>query len=338
MIPLHTAHLLPLNPADPSHIRALAEIWNVACGPDLPITEHLAAFNLRAAPGLTQAGWLLVDDNWAQGVVLASYLDGYPLLASPAAGWIDALAVAPAAQRQGHGARLLHTAEAWLHAGGRTHITLGGSLRPFAPALPTELDTAPFFHRHGYTSPPSHQATLVATPSPSHPLIYDLSANLSVYQPPPPPPPPAAARPAAPRDRAALLAFLAREFPGRWHYEAELFLDHDAGRLADFMLLWTERGLDGACLLTFEDSTRPIARYYPYPLPRPWGQLGSIGVSASLRGQGYGSLLLDASLRRLHATGVNGCVIDWTNLLTFYGRFGFTPLRTYTPLTRTLAP
>ena len=89
------------------------------------------------------------------------------------------------------------------------------------------------------------------------------------------------------------------------------------------MLLWTEAGVQGACLLTFPDSVRPIERYYPYSLPKPWGQAGSIGVSASLRGQGYGSYLLDASLRRLHDNGINGCVIDWTDLLHFYGRFGF---------------
>jgi hypothetical protein len=69
MIPLHTAQLLPLDPADPAHLRALVEIWNHACGPDLSITASFAAHNLRPAPGLTQAGWLLVADNWDQGFV-----------------------------------------------------------------------------------------------------------------------------------------------------------------------------------------------------------------------------------------------------------------------------
>lgn len=100
------------------------------------------------------------------------------------------------------------------------------------------------------------------------------------------------------------------------------------------MLLWTKAGVQGACLLTFPDSARPIERYYPYSLPKPWGQAGSIGVSASLRGQGYGSYLLDASLHRLHDNGINGCVIDWTNLLHFYGQFGFQPLRHYAMLTK----
>ncbi|MCB0022588.1 MAG: GNAT family N-acetyltransferase, partial [Caldilinea sp.] len=121
----------------------------------------------------------------------------------------------------------------------------------------------------------------------------------------------------------------------RWRYEAEAFLA-DGGRLSDYMLLWTERGVDGCCLLTFPDSMRPMERYYLYRLPKPWGQLGSIGVSADRRGHGYGAALLDAGLRRLHDNGINGCVIDWTGLVDFYARFGFERYRSYTMLARSL--
>jgi GNAT superfamily N-acetyltransferase len=326
MIPLHTSQLIPLDPANPVHVRAIAEIWNVACGDELAITEHFAACNLRPAPGMTQQGWLLVDDNWAQGFVLASFLDGYPAVAAPTQGWIDALAVAPAAQRQGVGRGLLAAAEAWLHEHGRTRISVGSSLRVFAPGVPVELGTASFFVRHGYTD----------LDSAGHPrLAYDVAADLSAYR------PPAdlhevrgAARPAQRGQEELLYGFLRQEFPGRWYYEAKLLLEHDEARISDYMLLWTENGVQGACLLTFPDSTRPIERYYPYSLPKPWGQAGSIGVSASLRGQGFGMHLLDASLRRLHDNGINGCVIDWTNLLHFYGRFGFAPLRSYSMLTK----
>ena len=79
----------------------------------------------------------------------------------------------------------------------------------------------------------------------------------------------------------------------------------------------------------FGDSVAPIERYSPYRLPRPWGQLGIIGISADRRGQGLGAALLDAGLRRLHNNGVNGCIIDWTDLVDFYAKFGFTPHRAY---------
>ena len=119
-----------------------------------------------------------------------------------------------------------------------------------------------------------------------------------------------------------------REFGGRWRYECEEFLRNN-GRISDYILLWSERGVDGCCQLRFEDSSSPLERFYPYRLPRPWGQLGSIGVSADRRGRGYGALLLDGGLRQLREHGVAGCVIDWTGLLDFYGKFGFKPYREY---------
>jgi GNAT superfamily N-acetyltransferase len=325
MIPLFSDQLIALDPANPAHVRAMVEIWNFACGEELAITERFAAFNLRPAPGVTQRGWLSVADNWVQGFVLAGFVDGYPKLLATEQGWIDALIVAPAAQRQGLGSRLLSAAETWLRQHGRTQVRIGGGLRPFAPGVPVELGTAPFFVRHGYSDLNSSGEAQV---------IYDLAADLSDYR------PPAtlreiraAVRPAQRGQEELLLGFLHREFPGRWHYEAELFLQ-EGGRTGDYMLLWTEEGVQGACRLTFPDSARPIERYYPYSLPKPWGQAGSIGVSAALRGQGLGAYLLDAGLRRLHDNGINGCVIDWTSLLDFYGRFGFQPLRSYLELNK----
>ncbi len=324
MIPLQATNLTPFDAANPGHIRAVVEIWNMACGQALSISPRFVAFNLRPSAGVTRQGWLAVADNWVQGFVLASFVDGYPQIASAAQGWIDALVVAPAAQHQGLGRRLLTTAEGWLHQHGRTSITVGANLRPFAPGVPAELAAASFFVRHGYTE-------LDAAGEPE--IVYDLAADLATYTPPPTlREVAAAARPAQHGQEEQLLAFLAAEFPGRWHYEAEQFLQQDGGRISDYMLLWTDAGVQGACLLTFPDSVRPLERYFPYSLPKPWGQAGSIGVSAALRGHGCGSYLLDAALRRLHDNGINGCVIDWTTLLTFYARFGFAPLRSYLKL------
>jgi predicted N-acetyltransferase YhbS len=69
---------------------------------------------------------------------------------------------------------------------------------------------------------------------------------------------------------------------------------------------------------------------------RPWGQLGPIGVSKDVRGKGYGGCLLDASLLHLHMRGIRGCVIDWTDLVNFYGKFGFKPYREYAMLGKEL--
>ncbi len=197
-------------------------------------------------------------------------------------------------------------------------------MRPFVSGVPSELAVEAFFHHRDYVEHPFGS------------VVWDVARDLSGYETPATVREvPGAVRPAQPRDEQALLGFLATEFPGRWRFECEQFLQ-DGGRVSDFMLLWTNSGVTGFCRLTFEDSLWPIERYYPYRLPRPWGQLGPIGVARSVRGQGFGAAVLDAGLRRLRDNGVNGCVIDWTSLLEFYGKFGFRPYRQYVRLTKGL--
>ncbi len=232
-------------------------------------------------------------------------------------GWIDALAVAQPFQRQGIGRELLTHATQWLAAQGCSGASVGGSLRPFVPGVPTELKSEGFFRRVGFVSAWEDG------------LVWDVARDLSDYAAMPGLDRlPCAARPAGPGDRLALLGFLEREFPGRWFYECHEFL-REGGRISDYMLLWTETGVQGACRLTFEDSAWPMERFYPYQLPRPWGQLGSIGIAAGERGRHFGLALLDGGLRRLHNNGVNGCIIDWTTLVDFYAKAGFQPHRSY---------
>jgi GNAT superfamily N-acetyltransferase len=301
---------------------AIVNLWNEALAPDMAISNTFVQYNLRPSAGVQSRIFLACIDDAIVGATLASALHGEPAVNPYGEGWIDLLVVASAFQRKGIGRHLLSLAEQWLAATGCCAAQIGGGLRPFAPGVP-DTGVAGFFQRCGYEA---------------FNTVWDMAANLATYR------PPGnlsqnscAARPAAPGQEEMLLDFLRREFPGRWRYEAEMFLA-DGGRISDYMLLWTERGIDGCCLLTFPDSVRPIERFYPYRLPKPWGQIGSIGVSADRRGQGLGSVLLDAGLRRLHDNGVNGCVIDWTTLIDFYGKFGFERYRAYGMVGKRLEP
>jgi predicted N-acetyltransferase YhbS len=142
-------------------------------------------------------------------------------------------------------------------------------------------------------------------------------------------------RPARPDDYDDVLTFLRREFPGRWRFEFEEYR-RDSGRASDYVILRTGRSVDGCARVAFEDSVWPLDHYYPHRLPHPWGQLGSIGVSADCRGKGYGGALLDGGLHYLRDSGVRGCVIDWTGLVDFYSKFGFKPYRQYAMLVKQL--
>lgn len=312
--------ILPFDPALESHHVTAAMLWTEACGPDLAITPAFVAFNTRSTTGIQQAGRIALMAGEAVGFVLASR----PIqTTSSNLGWIDAIAVAPDAQRRGYGSVLLAWAEGWLRAKGVHHIRLGGSLRPFTPGLPVALGASPhrFFTERGYSDTA---------------LEWDVARDLADYPEPPLPPGAPTLRPVESKaEQHALFEFLVREFPDRWRFECEEFF-REGGRSSDWMLLWAADSdvPAGFCQITLEDSLRPIERFYPHRLPHPWGQFGPLGVAAAARGKGYGAAVVDGAARHLKHLGVCGCVIDWTSLVDFYGKFGFVPYRQYRVLTK----
>jgi len=306
---------------DPAHI---VIIWNAACGADLRITPRLAEYNTVPATGALQVGQMILKDDQPVGFAVVSALPNDPSVSPPQAGWIDAVAVLPDAQRQGIGSQLMGWAEEWLRSQGCANARLGGSLRPFVPGYPVQLGNAAFFQKRGYADTISDRE------------IWDVARDLADYESVSVSAPEGTQiRPALPSDEKALLDFFHREFPNRWRFEFQEFLE-SGSRISDWTILVSARGMEGFARLTFEDSSQPYERFYPYKLPRPWGQLGPIGVSAGLRGRGYGRALLDAGLRRLRDHGVRGCVIDWTGLVDFYAKFGFKPYRRYAMLAKDL--
>ncbi len=300
----------------PETVGNLVKVWTWACGEVFSLPARAMAYNVRAPQGALFAGRAVVmDGEWA-GFVLVSVLNGHSDVVPDDMGWLDAIAVVREHQGRGIGAELLDWAERWLRVQGRTRIRLCGGLRPFAPGIADEWNPG-FFHVHGFT------------PRAENPRVQDFGHDLAEYV------SPALlrtlnvmCRPAEASDIEGLRDFLRREFPGRWEYEFEQHV-RDGGRIGDFLLLESERGIDACCAVTTEQSLRPIERFYPSPLPRPWGQVGAIGVSADRRNAGYGSALLDASLRHLRAQGVRGCIIDWTHHVGYYERFGFRAHRRY---------
>ncbi len=316
------AELLSFDVDNSSDLADAALLWTEACRSAMALSAKAMQAMTRPCIDGAQAGQFARVNGQRMGFVLVSLLRHSD--SGVMQGWVDALVIAPEFQRRGIGRALLEWGEAWLreHACGRVRI--GSSLRPFVPGAPIELGSTDFFRAQGYRA------------NSDGAQVWDMGHDLSLYE------TPlfvremdVVLRPATDADVPALRAFYVAEFPGRWLYDFELHL-YDGARVGDYFLLESERGLEACCLMTFEDSSRPVERYYPTPLPRPWGQAGTIGVRADRRAVGYGSALLDAALLRLRAGGVRGCMIDWTDIGTYYERFGFRKHRAYDMLAKEL--
>lgn len=313
--------LMRFDLAKPAHHELAARLWNAASHPNYPINERFVAYNTTACTGESVEGRFITHNSEPVGFVLACAMTGG---ASSQLGWVSAVAVHPASQCQGLGSVLLAWAESWLQERGCQRIRLGGNLRPFLPGLPYAMrESLPSFEKHAYRVPARQ------------PYEYDIARDLADYQPIYSQPERAEIKPMQPGEENLLLNFLGKEYPGRWEFEAHEFVKN-GGRASDYLLLRIDDLVEGFCRLTLEDSERPIERFYPQRLLRLWGQLGPLGLSKSVRGQGYGGYLIDASAAHLKSLGVNGCVIDWTSLVDLYGKFGFTIYNQYISLFKIL--
>lgn len=169
--------------------------------------------------------------------------------------------------------------------------------------------------------------------------VHDLERDLVDYIPPRPSTQRSNLRLLRTEDLAALDAFLATEFPGRWRHDvlAKLRVEADPGFIAG---AFDEGRCVGFALLQDWQTTRmPIGGAVRRASLGPrWGALGPIGVARALRGRGLGDTLLAYGLDSLRKRGVRRCVIDWTTLVEFYGRHGFEVARTYRQMTARLRP
>ncbi len=137
-------------------------------------------------------------------------------------------------------------------------------------------------------------------------------------------------------DVPALDEFFRREFPGRWHYDTVIEKCNTWREPHEIIALWQGDTIEGfAYTQSYKTTKIPTAGFlWKKDLGEYAGALGPIGVSKRVRGRKLGGALLVAGLNHLKSLGVQQCIIDWTSLIEFYGKYGFRVNRRYQPMTR----
>jgi GNAT superfamily N-acetyltransferase len=143
------------------------------------------------------------------------------------------------------------------------------------------------------------------------------------------------ARPCGPDDLSALLAFFEAEFAGRWKFDITNKWNLEGPETV--IGLFEGAICHGFALLQQDGCVLPIGgAVWKQALGPGWGSLGPIGISKSVRGKGLGDALLGKSLEILRDRGAKRSIIDWTTLIDFYGKHGFSPDRKYKALVKQL--
>ena len=235
--------------------------------------------------------------------------------------------------------RLLDFCLDFLGERGAEEIRLGGDPQNFLPGLPAEFggDELDFWQEAGFEAGEPVYDLKRTYGGGGYPLQFDFAGDqnhLRIVR--------------CERNlRDDLLQFLEREFPGRWHYEARNICRWPAG-LRDYWLLLDTSADEGEefaagdyAVLGFARVNRSDGYYrgpnlnWPGDSGLPEAGVGPLGLAASARGRGLSLPFLDGIFCRLYERGYREIIIDWTELVEFYNKFGFDVRRRYIPLTLT---
>lgn len=312
---------LRLTPYESDHGPAVVSLWNRAIGNSYPLQERLLRQNVDENPNFRPGDAILAwRGNALVGfALLQRYRGDEPDCQGwKNTGWLAAVVVDPALQRRGIGTRMVAALLDQAEGIAREAVQPGGGIFWFIPGVPEDLPAArPFCESLGFQFGRT---------------VYDIRADLSAFV------LPErstglltdhglAARPCTVDETDRLLNFILTEFGGNWWYNAKTFFDA-GGTPADWLLLLRDDAIVGMARLHHPGQAVIGA-------PRYWlhgpdaGGLGPIGIAASLRGLGLGLALLHSTLAHLRERGVTDAVADWTDLLNFYAKAGFTPWKGY---------
>ena len=221
--------------------------------------------------------------------------------------WVSAFAVDKPFRNKGVGTLLYTAAEKELLSRGIKRIYIGQDFNNFFSGIPDPDDiVCGFFGKLGFRLNPDLHFDLEADIVHNElidrfdtaPFAVDFSVSVLTAG-----------------DKELLLSFLAREFPGRWRYEAEQY----------FTDVWN----DDAVTVLRDRPTGVIEGYCKLSNNAGYGGLGPIGIAECIRGKKVGAFLLHESLLQLRQMNAVRVCIDWTMLRKFYGQFGFVPIRIF---------
>ncbi len=316
-------------PLDELYLDALCELWNQELGERFPMRPELFQQNSFADKNVLQAGsWIAIDSATrrpAGFAVAKCWQEKLDVQLGKGVGWIQVLLVDHEFRGQGIGGELLTRAERALQQRGVQKIWLGRDPYHYFPGIPDESTAVKdWFAARGYSL--------------LEPLENDLLCRYAAEEEASPLPQVSDGcfRLLTQADKEAFLAFLHRCFPGRWEYEAIHYFQR-GGTGREFVVLERQKEIVGFCRINDANSPFIAQNVYWSPLfEQELGGIGPLGIDPAHRGSGLGLAIVQAGIAMLRKRGVRQIVIDWTALMNFYAKLGYSSWKQYAKYSKEL--
>ncbi|MCG7344206.1 GNAT family N-acetyltransferase [Sporosarcina sp. ACRSL] len=311
-------------PISEINVSDIVKLWNEEIGERFPMSTALWHQNTTEEPNVLKEGSLaVIEEGELRGLIVAKrYVEKLDARMQATIGWIQCMLVRTSSRNEGIGSELLRLAEQALIAAGVEEIRLGRDPWHYFPGIPLEdEDTINWFEKHGYVKG-GVETDLIKDVRDGE--LYKLTNSSEHY------------RLLTTEDIPSLLSFLERVFPGRWHYEA-IHYEMIGGTGREFIGFFMEDELQGFCRIN--DSQSPVIAqnvYWSALVKGEMGGMGPLGIDRDIRGKHFGLDLVKAAANELINRGVTDIVIDWTQLVSFYGKLGFQPWKQYQSMAKTI--
>ena len=303
-------------PFAPQYERQIIELWNRNVASQFPMTPALFQQNtLLDANVLAEGSAVMELNGQVCGVVISKVTKctkGVEMATNK--GWIHLLLVDAPYRKQGIGTLLLQHAEQALKAAGMEKIQFGGDLLHYLCGVPKEdVETQTFLQHKGYV----YEAVMTdLTQTLMEPVALPTFEEIHF-------------EPLKFQEKEAFLQFMHRVFPGRWEYEAIVYFEQ-GGTGKEFVVAKKGEQIIGFCRMN-DDSGPTIAQNMNWApaLTGKAGGIGPLGIEEAERKGGYGLGITQAAMHFLQQRHVETILIDWTTLITFYEKLGFSPWQHY---------
>jgi GNAT superfamily N-acetyltransferase len=306
----------------PWNIERLPEmvtLWNKELGSAFPMRQELFAQNSFKDENVCYDGSRIaldMEDNIIGFIVAKRWQENLNVEIGSKTGWIQVLLVDRKYRYQGIGTALLKHVEATFRAHHMERILLGRDPWHYFPGVPVQYeDTAAWFELRGYTaSGIDHDLVCTYENTENDNIPSGDNVTYSILE---------------EVDKDRFLDFLHRSFPGRWEYEAiHYFKKGGTGR--EFVVLKKWDQIIGFCRINDAYSPQIAQNVYWSPLFKgKLGGIGPLGIDANERKQGYGLAIVEAGVAFLRKRGITNIVIDWTGLVAFYEKLGYSVWKSY---------